>query len=157
MQNAFADVSPEIALAWCVVLGMSVVGLWRLLAWWLRAPAKPDPWETEAVALGDPSAADPLCLHCLEPHPDTAWFCPHCGAPVGDFNNYSPYLYVFTVGEVLRTGTSGRFPRNWVTLSGYFLVSVTEYLVLAPLYWVFLILNLRRPTPPPPLPPPALS
>jgi len=144
MNDSLANPSPETSLAWLVLLVVAVIGAWRCLVWWLETPAEPDPWDNEAVELGDPVAAEPLCLRCLEPHPHPAAFCPHCCAPVGDFNNYSPYLYVFSVGELLRTGTSGSFRRSWLTLAGFVILGAMEYLLFAPVYWLCLVLNLRR-------------
>ena len=33
---------------------------------------------------------------------------------------------------------------SWINLLGFFLLSAAEYLILAPIYWVLLILNLKK-------------
>lgn len=146
MNSTLAVMSAETSLACLVLAGIVAVAAGRLLFRWFQTPVHPDPWETEAETLGDPATAQPLCLHCLQPHPGQAWFCPHCAAPVGEYNNYNPYLYIFSVGELLRTGTSGRYRRNWFTVAGFAVLGVTEFVILAPLYWRMVALNLRRQT-----------
>jgi len=55
-----------------------------------------------------------------------------------------PFIYIFSLGEVLRAGVDGktRFAK-WVYPT-YFLVGVYEYLIFAPLYWIRLILAQKR-------------
>ena len=95
--------------------------------------------------------ATPVCPHCQCPHETTQWFCPEGGRAVGDYNNLSPYLYIFSLGEVLREGTSGHFRKSWFTIAGFLLVSFAEYFVLAPIYWFFLFRNVVRPASSPPV------
>jgi hypothetical protein len=56
----------------------------------------------------------------------------------------SPFHQVFALGDVLLTGTQRRFPVNWLTITGYILLSTTQYLIFAPFYWFFLLRNVRR-------------
>lgn len=63
---------------------------------------------------------------------------------VGPYNNWMPYLHVFSEGEVLRNGTSGKFQINAVTIAGYILYSITVFFVFAPVYWFFLFKNVGR-------------
>lgn len=149
--------TPEIKvglIATSVVVG---VALWRMIDWFFSGPKEPDPWGTEIEEhLNDPDVL-PVCHHCSVPHPETAWFCPECGAAVGDYNNWNPYLYIFSLGEVLRAGTFGKPQRSWVTALGYFILSAGEYVVFAPVYWVLFLSNycapLHQPTRPSALPP----
>jgi hypothetical protein len=53
-------------------------------------------------------------------------------------------LYLFALGDGLRTGTTGRFAVTPLTVAGYLILSTCEYLVFAPIYWFFLIRNIRR-------------
>jgi hypothetical protein len=113
---------------------------------WLIAPRKlsPDPWGPEATeALRNPDIAE-VCHRCFTPCPSIGWFCPTCGASVGPYNNYMPYIHVFSEGEVLRAGVTAHIRRSALTIGGYLLCSITSYLLLAPLYWYFLFRNLRR-------------
>jgi hypothetical protein len=119
------------------------VGLWRLFVRWFSGPPAADPWGPELTAAVNSDEAIPLCPRCQSPHADWAWFCPECGAAVGLCNNVNPYLYVFSLGEVLRTGTQERFRANWLTLSGYVLLALCEYNIFAPVYWFLLFRNFR--------------
>lgn len=144
MNDAPVATQMELTLAWLVMLCLLAVGGWRCLRGWFRAPVPLDPWARETETLGDPAEAQPMCLRCLEPHPEGAEFCPHCCAPVGQFNNYNPYLYLFSLGDVLRTGTTGPLKRSWITVTGLVLLSLTQYVFLAPIYWILLAVNWRR-------------
>jgi hypothetical protein len=133
---------------WAVgLIGAAIVAgyfLWRVWRRWVRLPATPDPWGQEiAEALESPDAT-PVCPHCQCPEMANRWFCPECGHAVGDYNNVSPYLYLFSLGEVLRAGTSGRFRKSWLTVTGFIILSLTEYVVFAPIYWFFLFRNLAH-------------
>lgn len=119
----------------------------RALRKFLAKPASPDPWGPEVSAALEQADATPICPHCQCPHEATRWFCPECGRAVGDYNNVNPYLYLFSLGEVLREGTSGRVRKSWLTIAGFLVLSAVEYLVLAPIYWFFLFRNLSHQAP----------
>ncbi len=142
--------SPETTVGVLAAILLVVIVGGRLLAVWFRGPVKPDPWGAEvSQALVE---APPLCLHCQTPHSEAACFCPNCGAAVGEFNNVSPYLYIFSLGEALRAGTQDRAPRRGLALAGYVLIALAEYAIFAPVYWFFLFRNylrLRHTRPPP--------
>ncbi len=133
-----------------VVAGFGVTflflaGLWQLIVWVREAPVKPDPWDAEVEQkLSEPEAVE-ICPHCLTEQPPTAWFCSHCGKAVGPYNNLMPFLNVFSEGEVLRNGTSGRFRNRPLVLIGYFLITLGINPFFAPVYWFFLLTNLKRP------------
>ncbi len=63
---------------------------------------------------------------------------------MGPYNNWMPYLYVFSQGEVLRNGTAGRFRINGVTILGYIFYSFSGFLIFAPIYLVFFFKNVSR-------------
>jgi hypothetical protein len=136
-----------------VIVGWFVVSAFRR---WLAKPVTPDPWGAEVTdAINQPEAV-PVCLYCQCPHEPNRWFCAECGHAVGDYNTVNPYLYIFSLGEVLREGTSGNIRKSWLTVTGLVVLSLVEYFVLAPIYWFFLFRNLSRkrnhaepePTPP---------
>jgi hypothetical protein len=136
------------ASEWTVaIMGAAVITgyfVWRLARYWVTLPVTPDPWSQEiAEALESPDAT-PVCPHCQCPHGANRWFCPECGRAVGDYNNLNPYLYAFSLGEVLRAGTSGRVRKSWLTVGGFVLLSLLEYIVFAPIYWFFLFRNLAQ-------------
>ena len=155
------DSEKIVALAGAALVG--VVAVMRCLQWFWNVKPKPDPWGPEVEAALDDPQVLPACHRCFMPHAETDWFCPECGAAVGDYNNWSPYLQLFSVGEVLRDGTFGKPQHNWITVLGYLLLSVSQYIIFAPVYWVLFFMNLAgsplqprvKPTPsdPPPLPP----
>jgi hypothetical protein len=113
---------------------------------WLTQPMQlsPDPWSAEIdEILRDPDVL-PLCHRCMTPHEARGWFCPNCGAAAGPYNNYMPFVCLFSEGEVLRAGTSGHFQRSPLTVAGYLLYSLATYSIFAPFYWYSLFKNLRR-------------
>ena len=122
-----------------------LVGLWRLIVWVREAPVKPDPWDAGvAQKLSDPETVE-VCPHCLTPQPPAAWFCNHCGKAVGPYNNMMPFLNVFSEGEVFRNGTTARFRNRPFVLIGYILITLGINPFFAPIYWFFLLSNLKRP------------
>lgn len=113
----------------------------EVVAAWLppRTPSS-EPQPTEPV----PDDAVPVCPRCHVPQEHNGWFCPACGAAVGPYNNTMPFLYVFSVGEVLRAGVDPRhrWPR-WIT-AGLVLVSFSNFILLWPLYLVRLFRTRAR-------------
>jgi hypothetical protein len=51
---------------------------------------------------------------------------------------------VFSEGEVFRNGTSGQFRNRPLILVGYFLISLGMFSFLAPIFWISMLLNLKR-------------
>ena len=138
--NNLTDSERLVALAGVIVVFL--VAAIRGFLWFWNVTPKPDPWGPEIdLQLEDPQTL-PVCHHCLAPHAHTNWFCPECGAAVGDYNNWNPYLYIFSLGEVLRAGTFGKTQRTWLTVLGYLILSVGEYVIFAPAYWILFFMNL---------------
>ncbi len=127
-----------------LVMVLTALLLYRIFLAIKWAPTTPDLWSTdEDEAVQQPEAV-PLCPHCLSLQEEEREFCAACGSATGLYNNLNPYLYIFSLGEVLRLGTYGRIKKNPVTVAGYLLLSVAEYNVFAPLYWYFFFRNLRN-------------
>jgi len=126
------------------VILLLVFGIVRLLAGWIQsAPVTPDPWGQEAeVALAQAETLQ-VCHRCSAPQEPGAWFCPHCGSAVGPYNNWMPYVYVFSEGEVFRNGVMDRLRAGPLIVIGYILLSF-DYLILAPIYLVLVLRNLAR-------------
>ena len=57
-----------------------------------------------------------------------------------------PYFELFSEGEVLRNGTTGRFRNRPFILIGYILITFGINPIFAPIYWFFLLSNLKHPT-----------
>ncbi|MBI3851491.1 MAG: zinc ribbon domain-containing protein [Verrucomicrobia bacterium] len=104
----------------------------RLLTWIRQAPVKSDPWSPEIEEAVQQADATPLCHKCFTPQPPGSWFCEHCGSAVGPYNNWMPYVYVFSQGEVLRNGVTEKIRINVLTVAGYLLFSFSSYVVFAP-------------------------
>lgn len=125
---------------------LALAVLWRLIVWVRNAPQTPDPWDAEVEQkLQDPEVQQ-ACHRCLTPQEPGAWFCQHCGTAVGPYNNLMPFLNVFSEGEVLRNGVGGRFRNRPLIVIGYFLITLGIFPILAPIYWLSLLLNLKRPS-----------
>jgi hypothetical protein len=130
-----------LAMGGCILIAF---GFLRLLAKWIQdASVGPDPWEQEVGQATDSPDVPEVCHRCSAPQAWGAWFCPHCGSAVGPYNNLMPYVNVFSQGEVLRNGATDRFRMRPLILIGYLLVSLEGYLIFAPVYWFFLLRNLR--------------
>jgi len=124
-----------------VILGMGGLVLGRILVWLMEAARTPDPWGAEIQAALDEPDAVPLCPHCLTLQEHNGWFCPECGSTVGQYSNYLPTVYMFSIGEALRAGVQQR--NRWTPLvtAGYILVAFAELSLLAPFYCLFLFMN----------------
>ncbi len=134
----------ERMVAVLVILGICGVMLYRFYLWIMAAPRTKDPWGKELDDEVDNETAVPLCHHCFTPQEHNGWFCPECGATVGTYCNYMPFVYVFAQGEVLRAGVTERIRQSGLIITGYILFSLTMYAILAPVYWFFLFKHLRE-------------
>ena len=137
-------VGNEHTLTVLLILGFIGVAVYRFVLWVMQAPRTADPWgkETEEALNQDESV--PLCHHCLAPQEHNGWFCPQCGATVGPYSNYMPFIYVFAEGEVLRSGVTEGVRRSPLITFGYVLLSLGMFAIAAPIYWYFLFKNLRQ-------------
>lgn len=104
----------------------------------------PDPWPEELDRAVRADDAVEVCHHCFTPLTPFHWFCPDCGASVGRYNNWSPYLRIFALGEVLRSGVGHTARFTPLTTFGYLAFGLTEYAVLAPFYWLRLLIAWHR-------------
>jgi len=130
-----------------VVLGLialSVVLICRLIRWIQWLPVSPDPWDHQTAQTLEAEATTEVCHKCSRPHLSEQPFCEYCGAAIGTYNNCMPYVYLFSEGEVLRTGVAGKFRVNALTVGGYLIYSLISYLIFAPIYWYLLLRNVRR-------------
>jgi hypothetical protein len=129
------------------MLAVTVVGsllLYRFVLWVRESPSMPDPWGPKIESSLHESNAVPVCHRCFTPCPTRGWFCENCGGAVGPYNNYMPYVEVFSEGEVFRNGVTGKLRASPLIFVGYFLYSLTAYLVFSPVYWYFLVKHLKR-------------
>jgi hypothetical protein len=128
-----------------LLIFMALVFLpWVMVRWVLSAEnPSPDPWGPEIEQAIQDRDAKPVCHSCLTPQPPMGWFCPECGTAVGQYNNYMPFLYVFSQGEVMRAGVLDHVRPSPVVVIGYLLCSLTSFAVFAPVYWYLLFRNLN--------------
>lgn len=140
----FAATDPNLIVGEYALAGIAVFLLWRLIVWVRDSPTRPDPWDaTTEQKLSEPDTPE-SCPNCSTPQPPTAWFCEHCGRAVGPYNNLMPYVNCFSEGEVFRNGAFGRFRHRPLILAGFVLISLSSYVVLAPVYLFLLFRNWRR-------------
>src|ERR1051325_1356244 len=135
---------PEQKVGLLAIIGVALVGCWRVIKWFGDATPTPNPWDQETEERIQQTDAVPVCTRCLEPYQSTERFCPHCGLPVDALAPFSPYLYVFVLGDALVTGTSRKFAVNWLTVTGFLLLLAAQYSIFAPVYWYCLFRNVGR-------------
>ena len=64
---------------------------------------------------------------------------------MGPYNNLMPYVHIFSEGEVFRNGVTGRFRNRPFIFIGYVLITLGINPIFAPIYWFFLLSNLKHP------------
>jgi hypothetical protein len=114
---------------------------YRLIVWLKESRRTPDPWGPELDEAVEKPESVPLCHHCLAPQEHQGWFCPECGAAVGQFSNYLPNVYIFSIGEGLRAGICERPRLGPLLVIGYLLVGFGYFVPLGPLFVLALVLR----------------
>jgi hypothetical protein len=127
-----------------VILAILGVAIYQLVQWLKEAKRTADPWGDEIGKALDEDDAVPLCHHCFTPQQHNGWFCPECGATVGPYCNYLPFVSVFSQGEVVRAGVTEHIRRSPLIVIGLVLLSLTMFALAAPFYWFFLFKHLRQ-------------
>lgn len=115
----------------------------RLRAWRMAFDT-PNPWPDEVDRAVRSPEAVPVCHRCITPCDRPVWFCPSCGASIGPYNNILPFIRIYALGEVLRSGVgpSARFTR--LTVPGYLFLGIQHVWFLAPFYYARLLMNYLR-------------
>jgi hypothetical protein len=129
-------IDPEKLVAMLALVGMICLAIWAGVKWLLSKPLQPDPWDLTVVEQLETDDTTPMCHRCLLPHHESLDFCPNCGAPVGQYTNWLPFPYLFSIGHTLRIGTSGEFRRTPLTVAGFILFGLAEYTLFVPIYWI---------------------
>jgi hypothetical protein len=125
-----------------VIVVVSIVVLCRFYLWVRELRCTPDPWGPEIESALDSPDAVPLCQDCLTAQQHNGWFCPECGAAVGKYCNWLPGVYIFSIGEVVRSGVNERFRLTVPIAIGYLLVLFQSFACLAPILWIFVLRNI---------------
>jgi hypothetical protein len=139
---------PERLVGLLAIAGLLGLAIWKGIKWLLQTRVTPDPWDATVAAELAKDEAPTLCHHCLCPHSESTDFCPECGTPVGQYTNWLPFPQLFSIGHVLRTGTSGEFKRTPLTIFGFMLFSLAEYTLFVPIYWIVFLRKLFGSQPP---------
>jgi hypothetical protein len=126
-----------------VILGIGGLVVYRLIQWLRETPRTADPWGQEIDDAVNRTEAVLLCHHCMTPQEHNGWFCPQCGATVGPYCNYLPFVNAFSQGEVLRAGVTERLRHSPLMVIGLVLFPVSLFAPLAPIYWFFLFRHHR--------------
>lgn len=117
--------------------------LTKLRDWW-TATRPPDPWSKEEQNRADDQEAMIVCHRCCTPQGAPNWFCPGCGTAVGPYNNVLPFIYIFSIGEVFRSGVCPSARYTSLTIPGYILASMIKYGLFWPFYLIRLCRNCSR-------------
>lgn len=156
-QASLGGGSPELTAALIGILILGVAAAWAFAHWLTAGPVSPDPWDAETAAALANANARPICHRCLRENDPQADFCEACGATIGQYTNWLPYPYIFSLGHTLRIGSAGEYRRAPWLVCGFLLLSAAEYVIFAPIYWFMMLRGLRAKkrselTPPEPLP-----
>jgi hypothetical protein len=136
--------TPEETIGALAILGLAGVAVYAFCRWVFAGPRSPDPWDSEVEEAVQREEAVPLCPHCLAPQEHNGWFCPECGSTVGQYGNYLPSVYIFTIGDAVRAGVQQRSPWTPLMVAGYVLLAFGWFSLLAPIYCLFLFINRER-------------
>lgn len=136
--------SPEQTVGLLAILGLAGAAVYAFCRWLLTGPRTPDPWGPDIEEAVESEEAVPLCPHCLAPQEHQGWFCPECGSTIGQYSNYLPSVYIFSIGDLVRAGVQQRNRWTPVLVIGYVLLAICYFSFLAPLYCLFLALNRAR-------------
>jgi hypothetical protein len=134
----------EGAVVLAVFMLVTVAGIAAFARWIMSAPSRPDPWDAEPEIDVNSRDTHPLCTRCLCQLKETDWFCSACGKAASPTTNMMPFLESLSLGDVLRQGTDGPIRKNLLSIAGYMALSMTNYLIFAPIYWWRLFRNIRR-------------
>jgi len=136
--------TPEETVGALAVLGLIGAAIYGFCRWLMACPRTPDPWGADIEQAVEREEAVPVCPHCLTPQEHNGWFCPECGSTTGQYSNYLPFVYLFSVGDALRAGVQQ--PNRWSPLlvAGFVLVAFAWFSVLAPIYCLFLFIERAR-------------
>jgi len=98
LANVAVGTSPEQfrCLDGDVLLGGALV--WRALLWLFSGPVSPDPWvkRSKPCWTAPRWAPSPPLFHAVGP---TDWFVRDAGGRWEIYNNWNPYLYIFSLAK----------------------------------------------------------
>ena len=136
--------SPEETIGALVILGLIFGTVYAFSQWVFACPRTTDPWGADIEQAVEGEDAVPVCPHCLTPQDHNGWFCPECGATSGQYSNYLPNVYIFSMGDAVRAGVQQRSRWTPFLVTGYVLIAFAFFSILAPVYCLCLFLNRAR-------------
>ena len=136
--------TPEERIGALAVLGLIGAAIYAFCLWLLAGPRTPDPWGSDVEEAVEGGEAVPVCPHCLTHQEHNGWFCPECGSTSGQYSNYLPAVYIFSIGDAVRAGVQQRSRWTPLLVTGYVLIAFAYFSVLAPVYCLFLFINRAR-------------
>jgi hypothetical protein len=136
--------TPEGTILALAIVGLIMAAVYGFSQWVFARPRTPDPWGTDVEQAVEREEAVPVCPHCLTPQEHNGWFCPECGSTSGQYGNFLPAVYIFSVGDAVRAGVQQRTRWTPLLVTGYVLIAFAYFSLLAPIYCLFLFLNRAR-------------
>ncbi len=136
--------TPEETVGALAILGLIGAAIYAFCQWLWACPRTPDPWGDDVERAVEGEEARPVCPHCLACQEHNGWFCPECGSTSGQYSNYLPAVYIFSIGDAVRAGVQERSRWTPLLVAGYVLVAFAFLSVLAPVYCLLLFLNRAR-------------
>ena len=100
--------SPEQTIGVIGIISLGYAAAYSFFKWLSAAPRTTDPWGPEVEEAVQRDEAVALCPHCLTLQAHNGWFCPGCGSVSGQYGNYLPSVYIFSIGEAVRAGVEHR-------------------------------------------------
>jgi hypothetical protein len=146
MLSMTLPLTPEQTVGLLAVLILIGAAVYLFCRWLLACPRTPDPWASDIEQAVEQEEAVPVCPHCLTPQEHNGWFCPECGSTSGQYSNYLPFVYLFSIGDAVRAGVQQRNRWSPLLAVGFVLVAFAWLSILAPIYCVFLFLARSRVT-----------
>ena len=96
----------------------------------------PNPYGTVDTTQQAPDEVEiPLCLNCLAREETHQWICPNCGWPISFNGSQMPYIDVFCMGALFRSGVDCSVELTRFRTIGLIVYSLVHYNIFAPLYW----------------------
>ncbi len=136
--------TPEGTILTLAILGLILGAGYGFFRWVFACPRTPDPWGADVEQAVEREEAVPVCPRCLTLQEHNGWFCPECGSMSGQYGNFLPAVYIFSVGDGVRTGVQQRSRWSPLLITGYVLIAFAFFSILAPVYCLFLFLNRAR-------------
>lgn len=136
--------TPEETVLALVFVGLILAAVYGFFQWVFACPRTPDPWGADIEQAVEGEEAVAVCPHCLTPQEHNGWFCPECGSTSGQYGNFLPAVYIFSIEDAVRAVVEQRSPWTPLLVTGYVLIAFAYFSLLAPVYCLFLFIQRAR-------------